>query len=47
MIWWVLLVVYGLVAIAVWADSKSWGSLVVALLWPLWVALFILEALTE
>ncbi len=44
MIWCVLLgAIYALIAAAIWADDKSWGSLLVGLTWPVWVAFFILD----
>lgn len=44
----VLLVVFWLViAVAIWADDKSWGSFIVGALWPLWLVFFALETLFE
>lgn len=40
---WVLLGLYLVVASAIWASDKSWETLAIGLLWPVWVVLTLLE----
>lgn len=42
-----IVLLYSIVAGAIWADDKSWGSLAVGLLWPVFVGLLVLELVFE